>query len=92
MASQILRPTGPGKAKRDQPWLIQGPWGRRSYPPGTPTALYDGLYEELVDAGVLDKSAPRPSRRYHTEVVALIMQSSCINNRWVLDERFGAGQ
>ncbi len=90
MASQILRPTGPGKRKHDQPWVIQGPWGRRMYSLGTPTDLYNRLYEELIEAGVLDKTALRPSRRHHTEVVDLIMHSSWINSQWVRDEAHGA--
>jgi hypothetical protein len=86
MPSQILRPTGPGSHKRDRPWRIEGPWGRRDYPPGTSTELYNRLYDELVQAGQLDKTVPRPSRRYHTHVVLLVMKSSWVNGKWVTDE------
>ena len=90
MLSQILRPTGPGKRKHDNPWIIQGSWGKRNYPPGTSTQLYERLYNELIDAGLLEKGAPQPSRRHHTEVVNLVMHSSWMNARWIRDNQLAA--
>jgi|GEM_PF-2431126 len=85
MASQILRPTGPSKSKCDQPWVVQGPWGVRNYPPGTATEFYGWLHDELIASGQLDKNAVRPSRRHHTEVTGIIMGSSWIDERWCRD-------
>jgi hypothetical protein len=91
MTSQILRPTGPGNRKHQRPWVIQGSWGRRVYPASTRTELYDRLHEELIESGQLDKNALRPTRRYHSEVAGLIMDSSYVNGHWIDDDPRGRG-
>ncbi len=84
MGSQILRPT---KVKREKgEWLIQGPWGRRTYPPMRKVELYERLHRELIDSGVLKPDSPQPSNKYHDHVTMAVMRSSWIDGRWVRDE------
>jgi hypothetical protein len=49
MGSQILRPTKLRRQKGE--WLIQGPWGRRTYEPMSKVDLYGRLLRELIDSG-----------------------------------------
>jgi DNA-binding XRE family transcriptional regulator len=83
MGSLILRP------KKGE-WLIQGPWGRRNYPPMSKGALYGVLRRELIDSGVLPADSPLPSNRYHDHVTMEVLHSSRIDNRWVRDEPFAS--
>src|SRR6266852_3934463 len=88
MGSQILRPT---TVKRQMgEWLIQGPWGRRKYPPMSKVTLYEKLRRELVEGGVLPAGSPLPSNRYHDHVTMAVLRSSWIGERWVPDEPFAA--
>ena len=88
MGSQILRPTTVKRQKGE--WLIQGPWGRRKYPPMSKVSLYGQLHRELLNGGVLASDSPGPSNRYHDHVTMAVMESSWIEDRWVRDEPFAA--
>lgn len=89
MASQILRPTTVKRQKGE--WLIQGPWGRRKYPPMSKVSLYEQIHRELIANGILPPDSPSPSNAHHDHVTKAVMESSWIGNRWVRDERFAAG-
>jgi DNA-binding XRE family transcriptional regulator len=71
-------------------WLIQGPWGRRTYVPMSKVSLYEQLYRELISSGALPADSPAPSNRYHNHVTMAVMRSSWIDGRWVPDESFAA--
>lgn len=86
MGSQILRPTTIKHQKGE--WLIQGPWGRRTYDPMSKVSLYAQLHRELVASGVLPVDSPCPTNRYHGQVTMAVMRCSWIEERWVLDEPF----
>jgi hypothetical protein len=86
MGSQILRPTTVKHEKGE--WLIQGPWGRRTFPQMSKVSLYEHLHSELIASGVLPPDSPRPSNRYHTHVTMAVLTSSWIDDRWVHDEPF----
>ena len=88
MCSQILRPTAVKRQKGE--WLIQGPWGRRTYDPMSKISLYEQLHRELMACGVLPSDSPAPSNRYHDHVTMAVMRSSWIEDRWVADETFAA--
>jgi len=88
MGSQILRPTKIKGQKGE--WVIQGPWGRRSYGAMSNVSLYEKLHCELVASGLLPESSPVPSRRYHDHVTMEIMRSSWIQDRWIPDEAFAS--
>jgi DNA-binding XRE family transcriptional regulator len=86
MGSQILRPMTVKGQKGD--WLIQGPWGRRTYPSMSRVALYERLHRELVAAGVLPGDSQVPSNRFHGHVTIAVCRSSWIGDQWVPDESF----
>ncbi len=88
MGSQILRPTKVKGYKGE--WVIQGPWGRRSYVAMSNVGLYEELHRELVAGGLLPARSPVPSRRYHGHVTAEVLRSSWIHDRWVRDEAFAS--
>ncbi len=88
MGSQILRPTSGKREKGD--WLIQGSWGRRTFPDTwSRIDLYQQLYRELVESGVLAPNSPAPSNRYHAHITTTLYACSWIQGRWVADEPFG---
>jgi DNA-binding XRE family transcriptional regulator len=79
MGSQILRPTPPGGNKQKQPWIIQGPWGKREYPPGPPSSFYTHVCDEL--------GAAYASKKYRHDVTDIIRCLSWIEGLcWVPDE------
>jgi DNA-binding XRE family transcriptional regulator len=79
VASQILRPTPPGGNKQKQPWVIQGPWGKRMYPPGPPSNFYSQLCKEL--------GVPYASKKYRHPVTDIVKRYSWIEALgWLLDE------
>jgi DNA-binding XRE family transcriptional regulator len=88
MGSQILRPTTTKREKGE--WLIQGPWGRRTYRPMTNVNLYNELHRELIASGVLPPDSRAPSNQYHGHVTMAVIRSSWIEDRWVADESFAA--
>ncbi len=86
MSSQILRPTTVKRQKGE--WLVQGPWGRRKYPPMSNVTFYGQLHRELIASCVLPADSQLPSNRYHDHVTIAVIRSSWIGDRWVLDEPF----
>jgi DNA-binding XRE family transcriptional regulator len=90
MSSQILRPTKRGENKNKAKWLIQGPWGKKEYPPQTKTELYKVIRDELIESQVHDSTTPLTSNNYHANVTLVIPRCSFIEGKWVLDESFSA--
>lgn len=86
MGTQFLRPTIVKHQKGD--WLLQGSWGKRSFPSMSKVSLYEALHRELRRDGVLPQDSPVPSNKYHDHVTMTVMESSWIEGRWVKDETF----
>jgi DNA-binding XRE family transcriptional regulator len=79
MGSQILRPTSPGGNKQEQPWVVQGSWGKRIYPASVPSVFYTRICEEL--------SVPYSSRKTRWNALSVVMKHSWIDDLgWVPDE------
>lgn len=88
MGSQILRPT---KIKGEKgEWVIQGPWGQRTFSTMNKVDLWERLHRELIDSGELPRDSPSPSNRRHSHVTMTVMNCSWIDRRWVRDEPFRA--
>jgi DNA-binding XRE family transcriptional regulator len=88
MGSQILRPTKTKGQLGD--WVIQGPWGSRTYPKSSKVDFYETLHRELIQSGLLQEDYAIPSRRHHSDVTMLVMQCSWIKDRWMRDEAFSS--
>jgi hypothetical protein len=86
MPSQILRPTKIKGRKRESPWQVHGPWGRRAFEPMSSVEFHRLLHGELIAGGVLPADSAAPSNRHHDHVTVMIQRCSWIAGRWVLDE------
>ena len=71
MASQILRPTTVRRHKGE--WLLQGPWGRRTYDAMSTVSFYEQLHRELSASGVLPAHSPIPPNRSHDHVTMAVL-------------------
>jgi len=85
MSTQFLRPTGPGKSKRDASWRLKGEWGEKDYPPMSRVDFHSMLRKQLITSGLLSPDSLPPSNKYHDHITMLIMKCSLRDERWVLD-------
>ena len=79
------RPPKKGFRKNELPWLLQGKWGERSFPPMSKVDLYGILHKELIASGLVSESSVGPSNKHHSEVTMTIIKSSWKNGRWTVD-------